>query len=159
MAIKGARGEDGRITPHLMVPDASAAVDFYVRAFGARERYRSPLPGGRGLHVHLTIAQTLVMITEEDPANRIATFRSPRSLGGTSTIFELYVPDADAAFERALEAGAEPALPLSDTFWGDRYGWVADPFGYIWALATAKEELTPDEVKARMDALFAGPRL
>ena len=75
---------------------------------------------------------------------------SPQTLGGTSTVLELYVDDADAAHRRAVDAGATPTLPVSDTFWGDRYGWVTDPFGHIWALMTAQEEITAEEVDARM---------
>jgi PhnB protein len=157
MAIKGARSEHRRVTAHLLVRDAARAVEFYTRAFGAAELYRSAMPDGNGIHAHLKIGDSMVMVSDERPdsgepghADLPSPPRSPQSLGGTSTVLELYVDDADAAFRRAVDAGATPTLPVSDTFWGDRYGWVTDPFGHIWALATVKEELTPDEVSARM---------
>ncbi len=162
MAIQGAHGRKGILTPHLVVGDASVAADFYKRAFGAEELYRSALPGGMGLHVHLRIGETLVMVTSEMPphsgdeiSNQVV-LRSPQSLGGTTMLVELIVDDADAAYRRAVEAGAAPVLPLSDCFWGDRYGWVADPFGHLWALAAFQEYLTPEHVEERMRALMAG---
>ena len=158
MAIKGARSEDGRLTPHLIVRGAAEAVEFYQRAFGARELYQSPLPGGGGLHVHLQIERSMIMLTEEAPGHPDVKLASPVTLGGVSSLVEIFVKDVDTAYARAVDAGAVPTLPLADTFWGDRYGWVTDPFGHIWALATAKEELTPEQVHTRMMALVAEGR-
>lgn len=160
MAIKGARPDPGRVTPHLVVRNADEAMRFYKAAFGAVELYRSPLPNGQGTHVHFRIANSMLMLTEEDrnpeqQAKLATVLASPQTLGGTTTVFELDVPDADATVERAVKAGGKATLPLMDAFWGDRYGWVTDPFGYIWAIATVREELTPEEVKQRMDAMFA----
>ena len=158
MAIKGARPEHRRITPHLIVPDTDEAVDFYQRAFGAEVLYLAPLPTGKHLHAHLRIADTIVMLTQEDPdeptgdaAARVAT---PVRLGGTTVIFELYVDDVDASVKRAKDAGASEPLAVCDAFWGDRYGWVRDPYGYIWALATVQEELTPRQIEDRMIEAF-----
>ena len=162
MAIIGARGEDHRITPHLVVRDAERAVDFYERALGAVELYRSPLPGGAGMHFHLRIGRTMVMVTDEmperaeDPGSPSSPLRSPKTLGATTMVLELFVDDVDAAYERAVRAGGEPTLPVSDTFWGDRYGWITDPFGHVWALATVKEEITPEEIARRLVAMAAG---
>lgn len=163
MAIKGARPEHRRITPHLLVADTDKAVDFYRRAFGAELLYLSPLPTGEHLHAHVRIADTIVMLTQEDAGGGPATHAgarvaSPESLGGTTVIFELYVDDVDRFVQRAVSSGARERLPVSDTFWGDRYGWVQDPFGYIWALATVIEELTPKEVEDRMIRVFADKR-
>ena len=138
-----------------MVRNADQAIEFYRRAFGAVELYCSPLPGGKGVHAHLRIANSMVMITDENTESEemghlAVGFASPQTLGGTSMLLELLVDDVDAAFQRALDAGAKPALPVSDCFWGDRYAWVTDPFGYIWALATVKEVLTPEQVHQRM---------
>jgi len=158
MSIQGARPDHGRITPHLVVPDTDEAVEFYQRAFGAEVLYLSPLPNGKHLHAHLRIGQTVVMLTQEDPAHptghTAARFATPARLGGTTVIFELYVDDVDAAVRQAKTAGATEPLQVSDAFWGDRYGWVLDPYGYIWALATVKEELTPKQVEDRMLELF-----
>jgi uncharacterized glyoxalase superfamily protein PhnB len=166
MAIKGARPANGTITPHLVVRNAKEAVEFYKRAFGAVELYSSPLPFGSGMHFHLRVASTLVMVTDEMPPGMVekegeesidsqVVLRSPQSLGGTSMVLELIVDDVDAAHKRAVEAGAVPTLPVSDQFWGDRYGWVTDPYGHMWALATVKEELTPEQVQERMLRLMA----
>lgn len=161
MAIKGAQGEKNGIAPHLIVRHADEAMEFYSRALGAVELYRSPLPGGMGLHLHVRIGKTFVMITEEARPSQSHTIddtialQSPQSLGGTTAVFEILVDDVDAAYQKAVDAGATPVLPVSDCFWGDRYGWVRDPYGHIWALATVLEELTPEEVKRRMDQMMA----
>ena len=141
------------VTPYLIVKDAAGAIEFYKRAFGATELYRSPMPDGNGIHAKVRIAKSVVLISDERPVapgGPGVSLHSPQTLGGTSTVFELYVDDADAAYQRAVSAGATPTLPISDTFWGDRYGWVTDPFGHIWAIMTAREEVSAEEVDARM---------
>lgn len=155
MAIKGARAEDGRITPHLMVRGGKDALAFYMRAFGATVLYESALPHSSGIHAHLQIGKTMIMVTDERPPSPDGVMlgvAAPESLGATTTILEYYVDDVDTAIKRAVNAGAKPILPVCDAFYGDRYGWVLDPFGHLWALATVKEELTPKEVHARMVA-------
>ncbi len=162
MAIKGARGELQRIAPHLVVKNAAAAMDFYTRAFGAEELYRSELPGGMGMHFHLRVGKTFMMLTEESPPSTVEedsveahiVLKSPQTLGGTTTVLEILVDDVDSSYRRAVDAGALPALPVSECFWGDRYGWVTDPFGHIWALATVVEEITPEEVAKRMQKMM-----
>jgi len=163
MAIRGARARSGSLTPHLIVPDAAEAMDFYRRAFGPIELYRSELPAGGGLHIHLRVADTLVMLTDEmtppeneESINSQIVLRAPQSLGGNSVLLQLTVEDADEVYRRALDAGATPTLPLSDTFWGDRYGWVTDPLGHIWEISAPLEELTPEQVQERMLALGRG---
>ena len=161
MAIKGARGEKDRIAAHLIVRNAAEAVEFYKRALGAVELYRSPLPAGMGMHFHLRIGRSFVMVTDEaspfksNSIDDTIVLRSPQSLGGTSTLLEILVEDVDAAYTRAIDAGATPVLPVSDCFWGDRYGWVRDPYGHLWALATVVEELSVEEVQKRMDDMMA----
>jgi uncharacterized glyoxalase superfamily protein PhnB len=158
MAIQGASPEERRVTPHLVVRDAERAVEFYRDAFGAIELYRSPLPDGVGMHFHIRIGDSLFMVTDEmtgganDEADQKFPVKllSPQSLGGTSVVHELCVDDADAWYERAVDAGAIPVLPLGDAFWGDRYGWIADPFGHLWAIASILETLTPDEIEERI---------
>jgi PhnB protein len=125
-----------------------------------RRRAASRLPTGEHLHAHLRIADTVVMLTQEDPkggpaASAAARVASPVSLGGTTVILELYVDDVDWALKQAIAEGAQDRLTVSDTFWGDTYGWVQDPFGDIWALATVREELTAKEVEDRMIQFFA----
>lgn len=156
MAIKGARADDGRITPHLMVRGGKRAIDFYRQAFGATVLYESAMPHGDGIHAHLQIGKTMIMITDEQPPSPqgMMLVAAPESLGGTATILEMYVDDVDAAYQRAVEAGAKPMMPVGDAFYGDRTGWVADPFGHIWSISTVKEELTPQQVHDRMIAAF-----
>ena len=154
MAILGARPNDRQIAPHLIVRDGEAAIAFYRQAFGAVELYRSPMPAGAGIHAQLRIGSSTVLISTEsllhEPDLRV---RAPETLGGSSTILELYVDDVDATYQRALDAGATPTLPPADQFFGDRYGQIRDPFGHIWALATVKETLTPEEIQRRIAAL------
>jgi PhnB protein len=167
MAIKGGRPDERRVVAHLMVPQGREAVEFYRRAFGAELLYASEIPGGRIVHAHLRIGDSVIMVTEEhlQEAGRESSeerfqvkVKSPRTLGGTTTMLEMYVDDVDAAFPRALEAGARLVLEPADMFYGDRYGILADPFGHVWAIATVKEMLTPEEVSRRAMALFAPAR-
>src|SRR3954453_13097811 len=123
MAIKGARPNNRQISPHLLVRDGEAAIDFYRRAFGAEELYRSPMPAGIGLHAQLRVGDSVVLISTESlmHAPELCA-RAPETLGASSTILEIYVDDVDAAYQRAVDAGATPTLPPADTFFGDRYG-------------------------------------
>jgi PhnB protein len=155
MAVKGSEPSEGVIVPHLVVNDADQAVSFYQRAFGADELYRSPSPSGAGVHVHLRIWNSLIWLSTEEPEQashkmELAALASPETLGGSTCVFQIYVEDADAVYSRAVDAGASPIMPLMDMFWGDRYGWVRDPFGHHWAITTIKEVLTPDEIRTRM---------
>ncbi|HEY7530776.1 MAG TPA: VOC family protein [Gemmatimonadota bacterium] len=156
MAIQGARPHDRRITPHLFVRDAAAAIEFYRRAFGARELYRSPMPGGAGLHAQLRIADSTVMVSDESPDHPELGLASPETRGGASVALELYVPDVDTAYRRAVDAGATATCPPFDAFFGDRYGQLRDPWGHVWALAQRQETLTPEQVAERMQGMLTG---
>jgi PhnB protein len=137
--------------PRLRVKNAPAAIEFYKHAFGARELMRFS-GGGRIAHAELAIGNSIVMLAEEAPEYG---FPSPEALGGSPVGMHLYVDDADAWVERAVAAGARLVTPVSDQFYGDRSGSVADPFGYAWTIATHKEELTVDEMQQRMAAMQA----
>jgi uncharacterized glyoxalase superfamily protein PhnB len=155
MAVKGSVPAPGVIVPHLVVRDAAEAVGFYMQAFSAKVLYRSPSPSGVGEHIHMKMWDSLVQISTEEPAQRRervegALLASPETLSGSTCAFQIGVGDVDAAFRRAVDAGASPALPPTDMFWGDRYGWVRDPFGHMWALSTVNEVLTAEEVEARL---------
>lgn len=155
MAIKGARPEDGRVTPHLMVRGGKNAIAFYTQAFGADVLYESAMPDGNGIHAHLRIGRSMIMVTDERPPSpdgMTLGVAAPESLGATTTILEFCVEDVDAMYQRAVDAGGKPIMPVCDAFYGDRSGWVLDPFGHVWSISTVKEELTPDEVHARMVA-------
>jgi PhnB protein len=145
MAIRGARPTTSQIAPHLIVRDGQRALAFYKQAFGATELYRSEMPSGLGLHAQLQIAESVVLISTENlqqhPEGRV---RAPEALAGTCVLLELYVDDVDAWFERAVAAGGTPTIQPADTFFGDPYSWVTDPFGHIWSLATVKEVLTAE---------------
>jgi PhnB protein len=160
MAVEGSVPAQGVIVPHLVVRNASEAVEFYKRAFCATVLYRSPAPSGEGEHIHLKMWTSLVQLSTEEPAYRRergegALLASPETLAGSTCLFQIGVPDVDEAYRRAVDNGATPALPPIDMFWGDRYGWVRDPFGHMWALCIVQEVLTPDQVEARMRGFSA----
>jgi uncharacterized glyoxalase superfamily protein PhnB len=143
------------LTPHLVVKGGMAAIDFYKRAFGAVEAGVMPGPDGQSvMHGELKIGDSMIYLCDEFP---MMDTKSPESAGTTTTTIHMYVPDADAAFARAVEAGAKVAMPLMDAFWGDRYGKLTDPFGHSWSIATHKEDLTPEQIGERAAAFFSGP--
>jgi len=155
MAVEGSVPTPGVIVPHLVVRDAAEAVGFYARAFGAKVLYSSPSPSGAGEHIHVKIWDSLVQVSTEEPIQRQekvegALLASPETLSGSTCVFQIGVPDVDSAFRQAVDHGAVPALPPTDMFWGDRYGWIRDPFGHVWALSTVKEVLTPEEMEGRL---------
>jgi PhnB protein len=139
------------ITPHLVIKGASEAIEFYKRAFGAEEHGRMPFPGPDGQmklgHAELQIGDSRLFLADE-----FAESGSLAPSGSSPVVLHLYVTDADAVFSRAVEAGATVAMPLADMFWGDRYGKLVDPFGHHWSIAEHLEDLTPDQMKERMDA-------
>jgi uncharacterized glyoxalase superfamily protein PhnB len=137
------------ITPHLCVKGAAQAIEFYKKAFGAEEIYRMPGPDGRIMHAEIRIADSIVMMAEEMPEMG-GTLKSPGTLRGTSANLHIYTADCDAAFDRAVKAGATVTMPLMDMFWGDRYGMVTDPYGHVWSIATHREDVSPKEMEDRM---------
>ena len=140
------------VTPYLVLNDAARAIEFYKRAFDATERMRMEAPQGRIGHAELKIGDSIIMLADEMPGMDA---RSPQSLGGTSAGIFLYVKDVDAAFQKAIDAGARVEKPLDNMFWGDRYGKLTDPFGHSWSLATHKEDVAPAEMQRRMQAAMA----
>jgi len=139
------------VTPYLTVTDSARAIDFYKRAFGAEELYRVDGPDGKVAHAEIRIGDSIIMLSDEMPGWS----RSPQSLGGTPVNIFLYVKDVDGVFNRAVAAGAKVAMPVSDMFWGDRYGQVTDPFGHSWSLATHKEDVPLEELRERTKAAMA----
>ena len=135
------------VTPHLTMAGAAAAVEFYQQAFGAEEIVRMAAPDGKLMHVEIKIGDSFLMLTDEFP--EMGGSLGPKALGGSPVTITLYVPDVDAVVARAAKAGAKVTMPVSDQFWGDRYGQLEDPFGHRWAVATHKEELTPEEIGER----------
>ena len=140
------------VTPSLVVAGAAEAIDFYKKALGAEEIMRFPAPDGTIMHAELRIGDSVIMLGEEMPEQG---GRSPKSYGGTPVSFFVYQENVDAAWTRAVDAGAKPIMPLADQFWGDRSGCVEDPFGHQWWLAQHIEDLTPEEMQKRAEAFFS----
>src|SRR5436190_14999323 len=138
------------LTPGLIVDNAAEAIEFYKRAFGARELGRMTAPDGKQVwHAELQIGDSRLMLSDEFPEHGA---RGPKALGGTASSLHIYVENADAAFQRAVDAGATVSMPLMDAFWGDRYGKVTDPFGHQWGIATRQEEVSEEEMMRRAQA-------
>ena len=140
------------VTPYLTLSDAASAIDFYKKAFGATERFRMDRPDGKIGHAEIQIGDSIVMLADESPRSDS---RSPQSLGGTTAGIFLYVENVDAVFDAAVKAGAKVHQPLTNMFWGDRFGGLTDPFGHSWALATHIEDVAPEEMEKRMQAAMS----
>jgi PhnB protein len=140
------------VTPYLAVDDAAQAIEYYKKAFGAKERVRMPAPDGRIGHAELEIGDALVMLSDPFPQ---ATTRPPTELGGTSASVFMYVEDVDATVKQAVDAGATVTMEVADQFWGDRFGSVTDPFGHSWSIATHVEDVSPEEIAERGKAAMA----
>lgn len=151
MAAKTIPDNYHSVTPYLSIAGAAKAIDFYKRAFGAAELFRLGTPEGTIGHAEIKIGDSTIMLA--DPCEQ-GPFRSPRSLGGSSVGLHIYVEDVDSMFAQALGAGAKQVRPVQDQFYGDRTGTLEDPFGHVWFLATHKEDLTPEEINKRAEALF-----
>jgi len=141
-----------KATPYLAVDDAAAAIGWYEKAFGAKERMRMTTRDGRIGHAEVEIGDALVMIADPFPQSST---QSPTKLGGTSVGLFLYVEDVDAMTKRALDAGATLAMEVADQFWGDRFGTIVDPFGHSWSFATHVEDVAPEEMEQRTRAAMA----
>lgn len=140
-------------TPHLVVSDAAAAIDFYQKAFGAEEVNRMPGPEGKIMHAAIRIGDSPVMLNDEFPDMGTV---GPKAIGGTAVTIHLYVKDADAVWDNATKAGAKVVVPIDDMFWGDRYGVIEDPFGHRWSIATHSQDLTPEQVMEGAQKAFGG---
>jgi uncharacterized glyoxalase superfamily protein PhnB len=134
------------ITPGIVLKDARKAIEFYERAFGAQSRYTFEDGQGRVMHAEIKIGDSVLMMCDEMPEMKCF---SPETLKGATSSLYLYVEDVDAAFDRAVKAGAQVKMPVADMFWGDRAGTVVDPFGYQWMIATHTQELTPEQIHER----------
>lgn len=140
------------LTAHLIVKDAVAAIEFYKAAFGAIEQCRMEMPGSNSvMHAQIQIGDSKLMLAEEFPN---CPNKSPLSLGGSPVTIHHYVENVDEAFQKALKAGAQEIMPVSDMFWGDRYGKLKDPFGHEWALATHVKDMTPEETQKAAEEFF-----
>lgn len=138
------------VTPYLAMADAAAAIEFYKRAFGATEVMRMEGPDGKIGHAEILIGDSHVMLADEHPE---IGHRGPKSLGGCPFSMLLYVEDVDAVFAKAVTAGSTVLREVADQFYGDRTGGVEDPFGYHWYLATHVEDVDPEELQRRFEAM------
>ena len=135
------------VTPHLVCAGAADAIAFYKKAFNAEEVGRLAGPQGKLMHAQIRIGDSAVMLVDEFPD--WGSF-GPKSLKGSPVTIHLYVEDVDAAFKRAVDAGATVKMALADMFWGDRYGVLEDPFGHHWSIATHVRDVSPDEMQQAM---------
>lgn len=141
------------ITPYLVLNDATAAINYYKRAFGAIETLRLPAPGGRIGHAELLIGDSVVMLADENPQMGA---RSAKTIGGSPISIMLYVENVNEAFPKAVAAGGKELRPLKDQFYGDRSGTFEDPFGITWTIGTHVEDVSADEIQKRMAAMMGG---
>ena len=140
------------VTLQMTVKGASEYIEFLKKAFGAEEIDRSPMPDGRLMHATVKVGDSYLMLNDDFPE-----FGAPPIAEGNWPLrINLYVPDADAQWNQALGAGCSVVFPLQDQFWGDRYGQVRDPKGFVWSIATRKEHLTSEEMNARAKKMFGG---
>jgi len=140
------------LTPHLTVRNAADAIEFYKKAFGAEVKGVAHMPDGNVMHAALAIGDSMLMLNDEMPEFGAL---SPLSLGGCGCTIHIYTDGVDAAFDRAVSAGAKVKMPLADQFWGDRYALVEDPYGYKWSLAARVKEMSPEEMQRAQDEAMA----
>jgi uncharacterized glyoxalase superfamily protein PhnB len=153
MAVKPVPEGYHTLTPFLTVRDAARAIEFYKQAFGAKQRGGVALgPDGKVMHAELQIGDSFIMLSDEFPDYGSL---SPQSIGGSAMGLHIYVDGVDAAFDRAVKAGAQVEMPVMDQFWGDRYGKLKDPFGHKWSIATHVKDMSEDEMKKAMDEAMA----
>jgi PhnB protein len=149
MTVKAQPAGYHSLTPYLIVKDASSAIEFYRKVFGAKELFQISGPDGKIGHAELKIGDSVVMLADEHPQMG---YRSPSSLGGSSVSILLYLEEVDAVFARAVKAGATAQREVADQFYGDRTGTLRDPFGHVWTVATHVEDVAPEEMQRRAAA-------
>jgi PhnB protein len=142
-----------RVTPCLVVQGGAKAMEFYAEVFGATERMRFPGPGGTVAHAEMQIGDSVVIVEDEVPEQG-SKAPPPGGVAGSPFLLFIYVEDVDAVIARAVELGATLQRPPQDQFYGDRDGYVIDPFGHGWTIATHVEDVAPEEMARRMAELY-----
>jgi PhnB protein len=142
------------LTSYLAVDDAAKAIEYYKKAFGAKERVRMAAPDGTIGHAELEIGDSMLMLADPFPQSST---RPPKELSGASASVFMYVEDVDAVVKQAVDAGASITMEVADQFWGDRFGTITDPFGHVWSIATHVEDVPPEEIAERAKAAMAAP--
>ena len=153
MAVQAIPKGYHRVNIHLTFKDATKAIEFYKKAFGATQTMLMPGPTGQGvMHAEIIVGDTTIFLAD-DMMGRGQTVDA-----GAASAFvpHVWVDDADATWKRAVEAGCKEVMPLADQFWGDRYGQIVDPFGLRWAIATHVEDVPPEEMGKRAAKQFGG---
>jgi PhnB protein len=150
MSVKPIPDGYHNITPYMTVRDAARAIEFYKHAFGATEKGVMKSPDGKVMHAELLIGDSIFMLADEFPQYGSL---SPQSTGGSGMGLHIYTEDVDSAFDRAVKAGATVEMPVSDMFWGDRYGKLADPFGHKWSIGTHKKDVSMQEMESAMNQM------
>ncbi|HEY2459264.1 MAG TPA: VOC family protein [Candidatus Acidoferrum sp.] len=150
-AVKPIPVEYHTVTPQLTCKDASRAIEFYKNVFGANEVSRFTGPDGKVMHAEIKIGDSRIMINDEFPGMASAPVANSN---GSFSLF-LYVADVDSVFDKAVKAGSKSLMPVSDQFWGDRFGKVTDPFGHQWGLATHVEDVSKEEMQRRGQEMFS----
>ena len=147
-----AHPEKPTLLPHIVVKGAAEAIEFYKKAFGAEEYMRFPMPDGQTLmHAEIGIEGARIMMVDEMPSMNS---KAPTTLGGTAVTMHINVPDVDATFARAVEAGCTAVMAPEDMFWGDRYARVDDPYGHSWAFATHVRDVSQEEMAEAAAKMF-----
>jgi len=136
------------VTPYLIIKGAAQAIDYYKKVFGATEVFRMDQPGGKVGHAELKIGNSHIMLADENP-NLGQGHASAASIGASPVSLYLYIPDVDGVVERAVAEGAKILKPVQDQFYGDRSGFIQDPFGHLWGIATHVEDVSPEEMAER----------
>ena len=149
MAVKAIPEGYHSITPYLVCKGAAKAIEYYTQVFGAQETMRMPGPEGRIMHAEIKVGDSTVMLSDENPERGAV---APSGKGRSQSLM-LYTENVDTLFKRAIDFGAKSIQEPTDMFWGDRMGNLEDPFGHQWAIATHKEDVTPDEMEKRMQAI------
>jgi PhnB protein len=139
------------LTSYLVVKGAAKAIEFYEKAFGAKELYHLDGPGGVIAHAEIMIGDSHLML-----ADATDEFKDPGAYGGTPVSTLFYTEDCDAVFRKAIDLGAKEIKPLKDEWYGDRMGTIVDPFGHMWSIATHKEDVAPEEMEERMKKAYGG---
>ena len=139
------------VTPYLAIQNAGAAIEFYKQVFGATEKMRMAEPDGKIGHAEIEIGKARIMISDEYPEIDVL---GPQSRGGSTVGLHILVEDVDTVFSRAIAAGAKQLKPVSDQFYGERSGQLADPFGHVWYIGTVKEELSDEEIQSRYEDMM-----
>ena len=141
-----------QVIPYLIVDDAKAAIDFYTKVLGGKERMQMPAPDGKIGHAEVEIGNGLIMLADEVPEMGQ---KSPKNVGGSPVTIAVYLDDVDSVFKKAIDAGAREVRAVEDQFYGDRSGGFEDPFGHFWSIQTHIEDVPPDEMEKRVAKAMA----